>query len=462
MGATRKLVRPLGALALAFCPADAALAQGFSIESAVLDSRSAKNLGVTSEQGQMTEFFKAQKAVTFGILRAAGISLDQLPPEIRARIERFQTTNLEAFRAFSDGLDLKDQGRFAEAKEKFRRAAELDPNFGLAGEQQQAMPDVNIGSGLQMRAVIAAASNNAVDRGRQGYTVDLAHALAALQAGQAISVAATPAVEQAQAADYSVNPPGSGDKFAQNLVAGVSYTYSPMGGTGPVSIAITSEWPSGKYNTNGAILESVTGNGLDLQRGTATISNGGTPGSLLLADGATTAYWGTWLSSGANAASLMVQGSTYTAGTGLGNVDYVMAQATRQMPGNGIANFSAVPLAGSLGSPTGTIQVNFANQTVDLLNLGFNLNGLTFSGLTGTASYVSRDPVTGTPLPSSGAFNGNYTAGSCTGCSGFLPQSSVFTGNFVGRNADGLVFSTIMLTGTGTGTASGVQLFKKP
>jgi hypothetical protein len=42
----------------------------------------------------------------------------------------------------------------------------------------------------------------------------------------------------------------------------------------------------------------------------------------------------------------------------------------------------------------------------------------------------------------------------------------VFTGNFVGRSADGLVFSTIMLTGNGTGngtdTASGVQLFKKP
>lgn len=453
------LLRTLAAAVLAAGAAGVAFAQGFSIESAVLDSRSARNLGVTSEQGQMADFFKAQKAVTFGILRSAGISLDQLPPEVRARIERFQTTNLEAFRAFSQGLDLKDQGRFAEAKELFRRAAELDPGFALAVEQQQAMPEVNLSSNLQMRAVLAVASNTAVDRGRQGYSVDLAHALAALQAGQTIGLSTAPPLnsDQLLPQEYTVNKQGASDQFVQgqNLAAGVSYTYVPTGSPGPVSIAVSSEWPGGKYRTNGGVLESLSSAGLSAQRGGAALGNGGTPGSTLLADGVTTAYWGSWLSSVGSSATLTVQGTPYTAAAGgLGNFDYVMAQATRQMPGTGSADFVPLAGAGSLGQASGTIRVDFLHQSVDLLNLGFSINGLTFSGLNGSSSYASTS--------GSGAFSGNYTSGSCTGCTAFTPQSSLYTGNFVGRAADGLVFSTLMLTGDGT--ASGVHLFnqKKP
>jgi hypothetical protein len=148
-----------------------------------------------------------------------------------------------------------------------------------------------------------------------------------------------------------------------------------------------------------------------------------------------------------------VQGTPYTAASGgLGNIDYVIAQATRQMPGTGTADFTPMANAGSLGQTTGTIRVDFQNRSVDLLNLGFNINGLSFSGLNGSSGYAQTS--------ASGAFNGNYTQGTCTGCSAFTPQSSVFTGNFVGRSADGLVFSTIMLTGAGT--ASGVHLFTKP
>ena len=151
-------------LAAALAPARA---QNFTLEGAVIDSRSAASLGVISERGDVAQLFKAQKTMTFGILRAAGIALDQLPAEVRQRLERFQTTNLDAFRAFSTGLDLKDQGRYAEAKDFFRRAADLDPGFGLAADQQRAMPDVTVSGQAQARAVVIAAAGQAVDRGRQ-------------------------------------------------------------------------------------------------------------------------------------------------------------------------------------------------------------------------------------------------------------------------------------------------------
>jgi hypothetical protein len=88
---------------------------------------------------------------------------------------------------------------------------------------------------------------------------------------------------------------------------------------------------------------------------------------------------------------------------------------------------------------------------VTLQGLGFALDGQVFSGLTGSARYDAQTP--------SGAFSGNYTGGSCTGCAAFAPGASVFGGNFLGQSADGLVLSTILLTGNGT--SGGVTLFQR-
>ena len=157
-------LKPILIAALLATASPALWAQGFALEGAIIDSRTGASLGVVTERGDLSALFRAQKAMTFGILRSAGISLEQLSPELRSRIERFQTTNVEAFRAFSQGLDLKDQGKFAEAREFFKRAAELDPNFSLAAEQQQSMPDVNLLNSVQTRAVLAAAAGAAVDQ----------------------------------------------------------------------------------------------------------------------------------------------------------------------------------------------------------------------------------------------------------------------------------------------------------
>ncbi|MBX3636006.1 MAG: hypothetical protein KF683_11590 [Rubrivivax sp.] len=422
-----------------------AAAQTFTLEGAVLDSRSSQNLGVVSERGDIATLFRAQKAMTFGILRAAGIPLDQLSPEVRARIERFQTTNLEAFRAFSQGLDLKDQGKFAEAREFFRRAAELDPGFALAAEQQQAMPDVNLGAGVQVRAVLAAAAGAAVDRGRSAVAVDVARATAALQAGQTVVTIAAPSERAlANAGDgYTANPPGSSTQFLPNLAAGIAYTYT-VPPAAPISIAIAGEWRADRIRVENNALEALgTAGDFQALRGAAAVT---AQGSALVGDGST-AYWGRWASTPAASASVSVNNAAITAPT-LGNVDWIYADATRVMPSTGTAVFT--PTAGpTMSNASGSIAVNFATRGVTLNNLGFTIGSQTFSSLTGSASID--------PRIASGAFGGNYTGGACSGCAGFTPLASTFGGHFVGREANGLLFSTILLTGDGT--AAGVHLF---
>jgi hypothetical protein len=432
----------------AFAAAGHAAAQGFALEGAVIDSRNGNSLGVVTERGELAALFRAQKAMTFGILRSAGISLDQLSPEVRARIERFQTTSVDAFRAFSQGLDLKDQGKFAEAREFFRRAAELDPSFALAAEQQQSMPDVNLTSAVQLRAVIAAASGAAVDRGKATYVVDLARAVAAVQAGQ--TVVLVPAGAAQTTADYTANPAGSSGQFLANQSVGLVYNFSNSANQNIGLIASAGEWRADDVRlASGGTLETLgsTASGFIASRANAATAN---TGSLALADG-TVAYWGSWLSTPTNSASISASGSAPLRAPTLGPVDWLVAEAPRVMPGSGTATYT--PAGGpSMSNVTGNIGVNFANRQVTLQNLGFQTGGLTFSGLNGQTNYAANSAA--------GAFTGNYSSGLCTGCVAFNPQSSSFAGSFAGAQAQGLLFSTFLLTGSGT--AAGTHLFTRP
>ncbi len=447
----KRMPRTRAALAAAALLATAAAqAQNYRLEGAVIDSRDSRNLGVVSESGSIDSLFRAQKTMTFGILRAAGISLEQLSPEVRARIERFATTNLEAFRAFSQGLDLKDQGRFAEAREAFRRAAELDPSFTLAQEQQRAMPDVNAIGGVQLRAALAAAATTAVDKGKAVIAVDTGRALAALSQGATL-LRVTAEISADPTQNLSRDS-GAAGEFKPNIVAGYAFSL-PLGTGDRVTVADVAEWRGDRHQLSGGTLLSLGAAGSEVARRAS--ASDGTGGSVALQDGSL-AYWGAWLSAPGASAEVQSNGQTLRAPE-LQRFDYVHGQATRVMPSAGSFSFTPVATAGSLQNTTGSIRVDFVQRTVALQNLGFNLGALGFSGLTGTATYDNTTPGVGS---ASGAFRGSYTAGSCNGCVRFDATASTFGGSFIGRNADGLVFSTLLATGAAP--VGGVQLFVKP
>ncbi len=431
-------------------------AQSFTLEGAVIDSRDARSLGVISERGDLASLFRAQKTMTFGILRAAGIPLDQLAPAVRARIERLQTSNIDAFRAFAEGLDLKDQGKFVEAKERFRRAAELDPGFALATEQQQAMPDVNLGSAATRTAVIAAAVGAALDKGKTSVVVDAQQAAAALSVGaKVVQVKLDQNPDPAREVPFNVNDSGQGDRPQARLAAGYAYTQR-LSATQQGNVANVQEWPSRVYLVNGEVLERLgpTRDGFQALRGGATHA----PGDRAELSDGSLAYWGAWVSA-PNASATVSAGGVPVRAPELERFDYVFGTATVQMPGTGSATYTAIPGAGSLGVNAGSIQVNFAQKAVAVQNLGLNIGGLVFSGLNGQASFASNSANNS----AGGSFSAFYSSGRCDRCVAFSPTLSNFSGSFVGRNADGLVFSSILVTGNpGASTSAGVQLLTRP
>ncbi|MGH6635597.1 MAG: hypothetical protein ACRED0_05495, partial [Gammaproteobacteria bacterium] len=110
-----------------------------SINAATLTT-DAEELGATTESGALESIFLLEKALVYDIIRQAGLDPDKLSPATKAAIDKLQTTNLEAFLAFARGLDLLDQGRYAEAQSGFQQAAELDPQFAVAVQYRDTTP----------------------------------------------------------------------------------------------------------------------------------------------------------------------------------------------------------------------------------------------------------------------------------------------------------------------------------
>lgn len=423
-------------------------AERFDMESAILESATSKAVGGGVKSGDIATFFTAQKEMVYAALGDLGISLDSLPANIRKNLERFHTTNFAAFKMFSLGLNAQDEGKFAEAKVFFEKAVELDPNFQLAGELGLSMPNGNVTGAVQLQAALAAAAKSATSSGKVQVEVDLSSAIAALQSGQTVvvGVKADTSVSNVSTRDpgsnYTSNPPGSSTSYADRQAVGVSYSIQDLSGVN-VSVASTNEWMLDQATSDGAGLLKV-GNAAEFQATRATATSR-VDGSLNLTDGSIVS-WGKW-TSGPGSFSVTSKGAPVAA---LGpQFQYLIGQATRDMPSTGTATFA--PGGGFLGNASGSIGVNFVNRSVQLNNLGFDLSGRNFANLNGSATY--SDTI------ASGFFKGNYTSGSCTGCVGFSPTASVFTGNFLGKNASGLMFSTVL--STGNGTDSGLHVFKK-
>lgn len=96
----------------------------------------------TSQVGQPTQvtnsldaIFAAEKELVFRIFTALGVTLT---PAERQLVDQRPTNNLQAFLAYSRGLQANDDGRFEDAARFFETARTLDPGFGAANARFQA------------------------------------------------------------------------------------------------------------------------------------------------------------------------------------------------------------------------------------------------------------------------------------------------------------------------------------
>jgi TolB-like protein/Tfp pilus assembly protein PilF len=99
------------------------------VDATVVDAKDAKVVATGTGQDKLQELFALQKQILFRLVDQMGITLT--PADRRALSER-PTADLQAFLAYSRGLESEDRGDWAAASSNFSAAVARDPNFRAA------------------------------------------------------------------------------------------------------------------------------------------------------------------------------------------------------------------------------------------------------------------------------------------------------------------------------------------
>jgi tetratricopeptide (TPR) repeat protein len=114
----------------------------------VTNVQTSQNVGNGArDQQTVDQLFTLEKNIVFGLFDDLGVTLTTAE---RNAIEQRPTRSLQAFLAYSRGLELEDQGRFDEAARFFDNAVRTDPGFGAA--QQKSQEARNIAAGANVNA----------------------------------------------------------------------------------------------------------------------------------------------------------------------------------------------------------------------------------------------------------------------------------------------------------------------
>jgi TolB-like protein len=113
------------------------------VVSAVVDVNSAGVAGTADEGARLNQLFDLEKTIVFDIFNDLGI---QLTDAERAEISQRPTQNLQAFLAWSRGLEAEDRGDYVGAQDQFNQAQRLDPSFAAASQSAQQASDMSAAS----------------------------------------------------------------------------------------------------------------------------------------------------------------------------------------------------------------------------------------------------------------------------------------------------------------------------
>ncbi|MFI5210413.1 MAG: tetratricopeptide repeat protein [Gemmatimonadales bacterium] len=121
---------------------DAGANQRLKLDANVVATVSTSVVASGSSANQLPQLFDMEKAVVFQLLQKLGIALSAA--EQRAISER-PTADMQAFLAFSRGLEAEDRGDYQAAADAYQSASERDPNFKVAREKYGNVQQLSLG-----------------------------------------------------------------------------------------------------------------------------------------------------------------------------------------------------------------------------------------------------------------------------------------------------------------------------
>ena len=130
-------------------PADGTIAVDVTVTSAI----DARSTGSGLRSARLEELFDLEKELVFDIARQLGYAVSEAD---RERILQNGTRNLQAFLAYSQGLEALDRGDYATATARLAEATRLDGGFTSAREMLQASEGARASEAVGGADVLAA------------------------------------------------------------------------------------------------------------------------------------------------------------------------------------------------------------------------------------------------------------------------------------------------------------------
>jgi tetratricopeptide (TPR) repeat protein len=138
------------------------VADDMRVDSALASTASGQVIADQNAQGPLTHFYDVEKRLSNAIAKDLGYGKNRLEADgVWPKFQTPQTTNFQAFEAFSRGLDAKDRQDYAAARSFFQQALADDPNFEAARRELLHTPLAPLTVAEVANAISAAAPSAA-------------------------------------------------------------------------------------------------------------------------------------------------------------------------------------------------------------------------------------------------------------------------------------------------------------
>ena len=142
-----------------------------AVNATVIEASTASVAATATAQDRLQALFDLEKQVVFAIIEQMGV---ELAPAERARIAERPTQNVQAFLAYSRGLEAESRGNYMDALGSFREALTLDPSFNAAKSAVESSAQLSRGAAVQpdeLAPQLSASASNEGARQRLRETV---------------------------------------------------------------------------------------------------------------------------------------------------------------------------------------------------------------------------------------------------------------------------------------------------
>jgi TolB-like protein len=126
--------------------------QRLRVDAAIVNTETSQAAGGAAYENALEELFAIEKAIVLKLFEDLGVVLTTAE---RNAIEERPTRSIQAFLAFSKGLQLEDEGKYDEASRSFSDAARLDPSFGAASQRSRENTQAALGATMNVASVEA-------------------------------------------------------------------------------------------------------------------------------------------------------------------------------------------------------------------------------------------------------------------------------------------------------------------